>query len=60
MGLRGVATLPVVDPRTERLLGVVSRAHILNLYERTVAGDSAAHEAEPEPAAAPAGPPPGG
>ncbi len=37
MGLRGAATLAVVDPSSGRLLGVVGRAHILALYERHVA-----------------------
>jgi chloride channel protein, CIC family len=37
MGVRGAPSIPVVDPRTGRLLGLVSRAHILALYERTVA-----------------------
>ncbi|HEY8256789.1 MAG TPA: chloride channel protein [Gemmatimonadales bacterium] len=40
MGVRGVPSIPVVDPRTGRLLGLVSRAHVLALYERTVAGAS--------------------
>ena len=40
MGVRGAPSIPVVDPRTGRLLGLVSRAHILALYERTVAGSS--------------------
>ncbi len=38
MGLRGVPSIPVVDQATGHLLGLVSRAHILALYERTVAG----------------------
>ena len=37
MGVRGVPSIPVVDPESGRLLGLVSRAHILALYERTVA-----------------------
>lgn len=46
MGVRGAPSIPVVDPRTSRLLGLVSRAHILALYERTVAGaSSGAHPA---------------
>lgn len=40
MGVRGAPSIPVVDPRTGRLLGLVSRAHILALYERTVVGAS--------------------
>ena len=38
MGVRGTPSIPVVDPGTGRLLGVVSRAHVLGLYERVVAG----------------------
>ena len=38
MGVRGTPSIPVVDPGTGRLIGVVSRAHVLGLYERAVAG----------------------
>ncbi len=38
MGIRGVPSIPVVDHATGHLLGLVSRAHILALYERAVAG----------------------
>jgi CIC family chloride channel protein len=38
MGVRGTPSIPVVDPVSGRLLGVVSRAHVLGLYERVVAG----------------------
>ncbi len=37
MGIRGAPSIPVVDRSTGRLLGLVSRAHVLALYERTVA-----------------------
>lgn len=37
MGVRGESSLPVVDPVTGRLEGVVSRSRILALYEREVA-----------------------
>ncbi len=40
MGVRGAAALPVVDPATDRLLGIVTRAHVLAVYERTVAARS--------------------
>lgn len=36
MAVRGIGTLPVVDPLTDRLLGVVHRAGILSVYERAV------------------------
>jgi chloride channel protein, CIC family len=36
MGVRGVGTLPVVDPGTERLLGTVDRGEILAAYARAV------------------------
>jgi len=39
MGVRGAASLPVVDPATGRLVGLVSRAHIFALYERAIAGE---------------------
>jgi CIC family chloride channel protein len=38
MGVRGTPSIPVVDPTTRQLLGVVSREHVLAVYERTVAG----------------------
>jgi CIC family chloride channel protein len=37
MGVRGSASLPVVDPRTGRLLGILARSHVLSVYEGTVA-----------------------
>ena len=43
LGVRGATALPVVDPRTGRLVGLLSRAHILAAYERALAG-------APEPA----------
>ena len=39
MGQRGMATLPVVDPDTGRLVGVIDRSHVLAAYERAVAGE---------------------
>jgi len=36
MGVRGAESIPVVDRRTSRLLGIINRSHVLNLYERTV------------------------
>lgn len=48
MGVRGEGSLPVVDPATGRLAGVVSRSQILSLYERAVAGAHApAHPGAP-------------
>ena len=41
MGVRGAASLPVVDPETGRLLGMLGRGHVLALYERAVAGAEA-------------------
>lgn len=38
MGVRGTGSLPVVEPRSGTLVGVVTRARILALYERAVAG----------------------
>jgi CIC family chloride channel protein len=37
MGLRGTASIPVVEPGTQRLLGVVRHADIMALYEKTLA-----------------------
>jgi len=49
MGVRGAPSLPVVDPRSGRLLGSVTRAHILQRYEQVEAGRMSA----PEPRSAP-------
>ncbi|HEX6965058.1 MAG TPA: chloride channel protein [Gemmatimonadaceae bacterium] len=38
MGVRGSASLPVVDPQSGKLVGLISRSHILGAYERSVAG----------------------
>jgi predicted transcriptional regulator len=34
--VRGAESIPVVDRHTSRLLGIINRSHVLNLYERTV------------------------
>jgi CIC family chloride channel protein len=39
MGVRGSAVLPVVEPQSDRFLGLLSRAHVLGLYARRAAGD---------------------
>ena len=36
MGVRGAESIPVVERRSGRLLGLIDRRHVLNLYERTV------------------------
>lgn len=36
MGVRGAGALPVVDRRTGRLLGLLNRSHVLEVYERSV------------------------
>lgn len=36
MGVRGDGSLPVIDPESERVLGVVHRAGVLALYERSI------------------------
>ncbi|HXC24676.1 MAG TPA: chloride channel protein [Gemmatimonadaceae bacterium] len=36
MGVRGTGALPVVDRRTGRLVGLLNRSHILDIYERSV------------------------
>ena len=45
MGKRGSGLLPVVEPGTGRLVGVVSRAAILARYETEVAGQAASASA---------------
>jgi CIC family chloride channel protein len=40
MGQRGMSTLPVHDPETGRLLGIIDRGHVLAVYERRMAGRS--------------------
>ena len=47
MGVRGVSAVPVVDAQTGAVLGLLSRHHILAVYERSVAG-SASPEMEEE------------
>lgn len=37
LGVRGVTALPVVDAETERVLGLLSRHHVLAAYERSMA-----------------------
>ncbi len=49
MGVRGAPSIPVVDPATGHLLGLVSRAHVLALYERAVAGGATAEHPAPFP-----------
>jgi CIC family chloride channel protein len=38
MGVRGMSALPVVNPADGRVLGVISRHHVLAVYERSIAG----------------------
>ena len=38
MGVRGVSTLPVVDPASGRLLGTLDRGEVLAAYARSVGG----------------------
>jgi CIC family chloride channel protein len=47
MGVRGAESIPVVERGTDRLLGLINRSHVLNLYERAV---SASHHAASQPA----------
>jgi CIC family chloride channel protein len=51
LGVRGVTALPVVDATTERVLGLISRHHVLAAYERTIAAEAPSRldaAAEPE------------
>lgn len=43
MGVRGAASLPVVDPKTDRLVGLISRSNVLDRYEVSVSGRSSDH-----------------
>ena len=36
MGVRGAGAIPVVDGADQRYLGLITRSHVLSLYERTV------------------------
>jgi CIC family chloride channel protein len=38
MGLRGLGALPVAEPVSGRIIGVVDRGHVLRAYERAVRG----------------------
>jgi hypothetical protein len=35
--VRGVAALPVVDRKTQKLEGLITRGHVMTVYERRVA-----------------------
>lgn len=37
MGVRGASAVPVVDEQTGRLVGMISRAHVVSAYERQAA-----------------------
>jgi len=37
MGVRGVGALPVVDPSNGRILGLITRGHIVTAYDRRLA-----------------------
>jgi CIC family chloride channel protein len=41
LGVRGTAALPVVEPGTRKLIGMISRGDILACYEKTLAGTEA-------------------
>lgn len=43
MGVRGAESIPVIDRRSSRLLGLIDRSHVLNLYERTVSSHRSSH-----------------
>ncbi|HEY0779066.1 MAG TPA: chloride channel protein [Gemmatirosa sp.] len=47
LGVRGASALPVVDPTTGRLSGLLTRAHVLAAYERAVSAGG------PDPHASP-------
>lgn len=43
MGVRGIGTLPVVEPDSQRVIGVVHRAGVLARYEHVVIGRTKEH-----------------
>lgn len=46
MGVRGAAAVPVVDGPDGRYLGLITRSHVLSMYERTVSeAKTPAHDA---------------
>lgn len=47
MGVRGTPALPVVDPENDRLRGIITRAHVLALYQRALAGDQTREDGGP-------------
>ena len=48
MGVRGVSALPVVEAQAGRVLGLLSRHHVLAAYERSVAGSESAQSDDVE------------
>ena len=44
MGVRGVSALPVLDAVSGRVIGLLSRHHVLAAYERSIAGSAADEE----------------
>jgi CIC family chloride channel protein len=55
MGIRGAEAIPVVDRHTRRLLGLINRRHVLNLYERTVSAGRRPNQPESSSSASVAG-----
>jgi CIC family chloride channel protein len=47
MGVRGLPALPVVGRDSNRLLGIISRSHILATYEQALSGGSAGRAGGP-------------
>ncbi len=45
MGVRGAAAVPVVDGPSGRYLGLITRSHVLSLYERAVTDANMRHHA---------------
>jgi CIC family chloride channel protein len=48
MGVRGVNAVPVIDATSERVLGLLSRHHVLAAYERSIAGSPTESGDEPD------------
>jgi len=46
MGVRGTDSIPVIDRATGHFLGLVSRGHVLAVYERAAAAASGEFRAD--------------
>lgn len=47
LGVRGTGSLPVIDGATGKLIGILTRAHLLAIYERAIAGEAPPPRGDP-------------